>query len=158
MLTLLKSGNFPKKWGYGTRPLSHFSVCVVGDMHMPWHACGGQRAIWGSKFSPSTVWVLEIKLNLKTVWQHVSLPPEPFCQPYLDFWLRGKKNLRACLLVPPCCIPVAHREGWSLPFPWGCIIARRSHSCICVPSSVCEICQATFLLLSKNLVKITQNR
>lgn len=35
----------------------------MGDTHMPSHACGGQRAMWESKFPPSTVWVLEIKLR-----------------------------------------------------------------------------------------------
>lgn len=32
-------------------------------MHLPGHACGGQRAILGNQFSPSTEWVSGIKLK-----------------------------------------------------------------------------------------------
>lgn len=32
-------------------------------MHLPGRACGGQRAILGDQFSPSTEWVSGIKLK-----------------------------------------------------------------------------------------------
>lgn len=79
-------------------------------MHMTMHACGDQRAFWGSWFMASPIGVLETDLIIR-VKQQAPLPADPFCQPHPG-------HIKKSNLLSKCCTPRLHTDDFA-SWQWG---------------------------------------